>query len=161
MPKEHKRRGRREEERKRKLEREGISSSSPKRQKTENSDDEVEILINTNATQQEWQQTNDGTLNPGEMPFYGLLDDQEQEYFKQADSLLELDEFPTPDERKLFLESIFQEARGKELKIACSQSCSRLMERMIAVSTPGQLKALFKSFSGQYSFLIVCTREEC
>lgn len=83
------------------------------------------------------------------MPFYGLLGEDEQEYFKKADAMLELNQFADPEERNLFLGNVYKEARGKELKIANSQSCSRLMERLILLSTPDQLKSLFQKFSGQ------------
>ena len=43
----------------------------------------------------------------------------------------------------------FHPRSGKELKLANSQSCSRLMERLILLSTPNQLKDLFQKFSGQ------------
>ena len=82
-------------------------------------------------------------------PFFGVLDDEEQEYFKRADDLLETNAFSEPEERDLFLANVYREADGKELKIAQSQSCSRLMERMIQMSTPAQLKTLFQKFSGK------------
>jgi hypothetical protein len=82
--------------------------------------------------------------------YYGMLDDDEQEYFKRADELLELHQFDDHDARKLFLDSVYKEADGKELKIANSQSCSRLLERLILLSSPDQLKNLFQKFSGQY-----------
>lgn len=85
-----------------------------------------------------------------ERVFFGMLDDDEQEYFKRADEMLELDQFVDPDERQLFLESVYREADGKELKIAHSQSCSRLLERLIRVSNASQLKNLFQKFSGKY-----------
>lgn len=89
-----------------------------------------------------------------ETPFYGLLDDQEQEYFRQADNVLEADAFASNgaegiDERRLFLENVYREANGKELKMACSQSCSRLFERLIVLSTTDQLAAIFEKFSSQ------------
>ena len=86
---------------------------------------------------------------PAELPYYGLLGEDEQEYFKGADSILELNQFADAEERDLFLANVYKEANGKELKIANSQSCSRLMERLISLSTPDQLKALFQKFSGQ------------
>lgn len=89
------------------------------------------------------------TARPGDMPFYGLLDEDEQEYFKRADSILELNQFADAEERHIFLANVYKETRGKELKLANSQSCSRLMERLILMSTPDQLKALFQKFSGQ------------
>ncbi|MBE7182397.1 MAG: hypothetical protein INR71_14535, partial [Terriglobus roseus] len=86
---------------------------------------------------------------PGDAPFVGLLDEEEQEYFKRADDMLELNQFEGPDERSLFLANVYREADGKELKLANSQSCSRLLERLILLSTPDQLKNLFQKFSGQ------------
>jgi nucleolar protein 9 len=87
-------------------------------------------------------------------PFYGLLSEEEQEYFRRADELLELNDFPSDEDRALFLANVFKEAEGKELKIANSQSCSRLMERLILLSTPAQKKKLFEKFSGQFLHLI-------
>lgn len=90
-----------------------------------------------------------GAYPPVEKVFFGMLDDDEQEYFKRADEMLELDQFGDPEEKKLFLESVYREADGKELKIAHSQSCSRLLERLIRVSNASQLKNLFQKFSGK------------
>lgn len=89
------------------------------------------------------------TERPPAIHFYGMLDDEEQEYFKRADSMLELNQFANAEERNLFLASVYKEANGKELKIANSQSCSRLLERLICISTPSQLKTLFQKFTGQ------------
>ena len=149
MPKENKKRGRREEK-KRKREEEGlvIYDEPPKRQCTEDEEQEVEIIVDGDGAGQQY----DGSVpyqGPGDLPFYGLLDEQEQEYFKRADSLLELNQFGDQEERDLFLANVYKEASGKELKIANSQSCSRLMERLILLSTPDQLKTLFQKFSGQ------------
>lgn len=89
------------------------------------------------------------TERPPDIQFYGMLDDSEQEYFKGADSILELNQFANVEERNLFLTSVYKEAKGKELRIANSQSCSRLLERLICISTPSQLKTLFQKFTGQ------------
>ncbi|KAL8703344.1 MAG: hypothetical protein Q9201_003480 [Fulgogasparrea decipioides] len=148
MPNERKKRGRREEKKREREDEENRSSS--KRQK---STDEGEVEIITSNDQQ-----GAGTdyVPPSaleEMPFYGLLDEDEQEYFKRADITLELNQFKDAEERALFLANVYKEANGKELKIANSQSCSRLMERLISLSTPAQLKALFRQFSGHFLHL--------
>ena len=91
----------------------------------------------------------DGASGPSGKPFYGTLDESEQEYFKHADDMLELNQFANTEERDVFLNSVYREADGKELKIANSQSCSRLLERLILVSNSNQLKVLFQKFSGQ------------
>lgn len=89
-----------------------------------------------------------------DMPFYGLLDSEEQEYFSRANEMLELNQFQDAEERRLFVDSVFREARGKELKIACSQSCSRLMEKLISVSDVSQLRRLFNKFIGHFLTLV-------
>ncbi|CEL08037.1 Putative Nucleolar protein 9 [Aspergillus calidoustus] len=89
-----------------------------------------------------------------DMPFYGLLDPEEQEYFSRANEMLELNQFQDAEERRLFVDSVFREARGKELKIACSQSCSRLMEKLISVSDIYQIRRLFNKFIGHFLTLV-------
>ena len=145
MPKEHKKRGRREEK-KRKREEEP-DQTALKRRKSQDAEEDVELVMDHEGPRH--QEDYAAPAGPGEIPFYGMLDDEEQEYFKRAASMLELNQFANQEERELFLENVYKEANGKELKIANSQSCSRLMERLIVMSTPGQLKALFQKFSGQ------------
>ncbi len=53
-------------------------------------------------------------------------------------------------ERELFLQNVWKEIEGKELKLSHSQGCSRLMERLILLGSHSQLKQLFQTFSGQY-----------
>ena len=152
MPKEHKKRGRRDEKKRQRADEEEVVDA--KRQKLENHDGEYEEHEKDQSTQ---------VFDPedyiplessrGTEEFYGLLDDEEQAYFKSADQMLELDQFATADERSLFLESVWNEARGKELKLASSQSSSRLMEKLIQLSTADQLKTLFGKFGGQYDYL--------
>ncbi|KAK0625315.1 armadillo-type protein [Bombardia bombarda] len=89
-----------------------------------------------------------------EREFFGMLADQEQEYFRHADELLELNDFPTPEERDMFLQNVYREARGKELKLASSQSCSRLMERLILLSSTKQKKHLFDAFAGHFISMV-------
>lgn len=143
MPKEHKKRGRREEQKKRK--RDSDDDTAAKRHKQ----DDGEPAVDDNGAFDD----HEGAA-PAPLPFYGMLDDDEQEYFKRADEMLELNQFDDPDARTLFLESVYKEASGKELKIANSQSCSRLLERLILLSTPDQLKRLFQTFSGHFLNLV-------
>ena len=148
MPREYRKRGRREEKKRKREEEEGQTTAS-KRQKSDDAED-VEIIVDGDGEAEQQEAYSESALQHGDMPFYGLLGEDEQEYFKKADSLLELNQFVNPEERNLFLANVYKEANGKELKIANSQSCSRLMERLILLSTPDQLKKLFQKFSGQY-----------
>lgn len=159
MPKEHKKRGRRDDQKKRKRDAADDDATS-KRTKVDDAEQLPEHVDHYEGGGGGGG-GGDEVTRPGEMQFYGMLDDDEQEYFKRADEMLELNQFESPDERVLFLESVYKEADGKELKIANSQSCSRLLERLILLSTPDQLKNLFQKFSGQYvpltaSCIITC-----
>ncbi|KAI1486470.1 pumilio-family RNA binding repeat domain-containing protein [Biscogniauxia mediterranea] len=89
-----------------------------------------------------------------EREFFGMLSEEEQEYFRSVDELLDVDDFPSQEERQLYLNGVFAEARGKELKLACSQSCSRLMERLILMSNTRQKKQLFDQFATHFLNLI-------
>ena len=142
MPKEIKKRGRREEKKRKREEYEHEQEGSVNQYRPDDGDAETKLDI-------EQPPGCGGAANPKEIPFYGLLDEEEQAYFKRADSLLELNQFAHAEERSLFLANVFREANGKELKIANSQSCSRLMERLMRMSSPDQLKTLFQKFSGQ------------
>ena len=86
--------------------------------------------------------------------FYGLLTEEESEYFKRADELLDLNQFGDEDERALFIDNLYKEVAGKELKIVHSQGCSRLLERLILTSTESQLKALFQAFVGHFEGMV-------
>ncbi|KAF2623430.1 ARM repeat-containing protein [Macroventuria anomochaeta] len=157
MPTENRKRGRREQK-KRKREQQDADKHG-KRHKRE---EEVEEVLQQYEDSQRYAEERDpyqdeaidGLTRPGAMPFYGMLDEDEQEYFKRADEMLELNQFADAEERSMFLASVWKEADGKELKIANSQSCSRLMERLILLSTPDQLKRLFQKFSSHFLHLV-------
>ncbi|KAL6233958.1 hypothetical protein BDW75DRAFT_231513 [Aspergillus navahoensis] len=161
MPRENQKRGRRatekakKEESKRKRD-EGIEEPTTKRLKSSADEDDA-ITAGADYIPLEGGEENDGqnvTRAPDEMPFYGLLDSEEQEYFSRANEMLELNQFGDAEERRLFVDSVFREARGKELKIACSQSCSRLMEKLISVSDIFQIRRLFNKFIGHFLTLV-------
>ncbi|KAI9834229.1 MAG: hypothetical protein M1819_003067 [Sarea resinae] len=157
MPKENKKRGRREEKKRKRADEE--ETASAKKQKPEpqlepDPQPDVETHVRPHRLEEEGEGDEEATNPLGAMPFYGLLDEHEQEYFRRADEMLELNQFTTPEERVLFLENVYREVEGKELKVANSQSCSRLMERLIMLSTPKQLKNLFEKFSGQFLHLV-------
>lgn len=89
-----------------------------------------------------------------ELEFFGMLNDEEQEYFRSADAKLETNDFESDEDRGYFLQSLYAEAVGKELKLASSQSCSRLMERLILLSNTKQKKRLFAAFAGHFVTLV-------
>jgi len=82
--------------------------------------------------------------------FFGLVDSNELEYFKQAESTLNVNAFESDEERNGFIRSVLEEARGKELKLVTNQICSKLMERLILFSSDRQLKNIFGQFKGHF-----------
>lgn len=81
--------------------------------------------------------------------FFGLLDREELEYFKTAESTLGANAL-LPDERGPFVDNVFIEARGKELKLVTNQVCSKLVERLIAVASHEQLLSLLEAFKPHF-----------
>ena len=153
MPKEHRKRGRREEKKRKREEAEDYEGPSKRQKSLETEGEDIDRVgderIGEDGNAIEGEEGHTPYTGPGELPYYGILGEDEQEYFKRADTMLELNQFADAEERDLFLMNVYKEANNKELKIANSQSCSRLMERLILLSTPDQLKVLFQKFSGQ------------
>lgn len=146
MPRENKKRGHREEAKKRKREENDHGTNgTPKRVKPLKEIDHIPIDNDDGQYAEQAAQ-----LPDYEPTFYGLLTEEEEEYFKQADATLEADQFTDTEERNLFLSNVYHEAEGKELKMAINSSCSKTLERIMILSTPSQLKAIFKAFSGKY-----------
>lgn len=166
MPREKQKRGRRAEQKAQKDETKRKHEEAPeepvaKRMKPstdadanadENYDDAYEQNANYIPLDSEGQQ--EGNVESGDMPFYGLLDTDEQEYFSRANEILESNQFGDAEEKNLFVESVYQEANGKELKIACSQGCSRLMEKLISMSDVRQIRRIFSKFLGHFLHLV-------
>lgn len=82
--------------------------------------------------------------------FFGLVDSNELEYFKQAESTLNVNAFDSDEERQGFIRSVLEEARGKELKLVTNQICSKLMERLVLFASDRQLKNIFDQFLGHF-----------
>lgn len=87
-----------------------------------------------------------GWLEP---TFFGLLSEQEQQYFREVDALIEADQFENVEGKNAFLTNVHKELEGKELKVASSQSCSRLLEKLIIRSNLEQTMKLLGKFNDQ------------
>lgn len=85
--------------------------------------------------------------------FYGLVDSSEIDYFKQAESTLNVNAFESDEDRAGFIRSILEESRGKELKLVTNQICSKLMERLVLFASDRQLKHIFHLFNGHFPAL--------
>lgn len=83
-------------------------------------------------------------------PFFGLVDSSEIEYFKLAESTLNVTSFDSPEERSIFINSVLDEAQGKELKLVTNQICSKLMERIILYGDDEHLVSIFWLFTNHF-----------
>lgn len=135
MPKEVRKRGRRAEE-SRKKERKDIEAS--------------EQAADVARVQEFEQRQLEREQEREQMAFYGLVNDQELEYFKQAESTLSVDAFGSAEERLGFVKSVFEEAQGRELKLMTNQICSKLIERLILLANDAQLSTFFRVFNGHF-----------
>ncbi|KAF3920734.1 hypothetical protein AA313_de0208773 [Arthrobotrys entomopaga] len=152
MPKELKKRGRREAKRQ-KLSHSDSTPTKPTRESPQG------LAISTQAFVASEDSTNNGQLPfessiPPGTTFYGLLDEQEQEYFRKADDMLEANQFNSDEEREMFIQNVLKETENKELKMACSQGCSRLLEKLLFLADPARLKLVFQKFHGHFVHLM-------
>lgn len=96
------------------------------------------------------QSTVGSTPSDTSTPFFGLVDSNELDYFKQAELTLNINAFDSAEERDGFIHSVLEEARGKELKLVTNQICSKLMERLVLFALNGQLKRMFRGMRGHF-----------
>lgn len=161
MPRELKKRGRRQEDKERKRKAEERYQRSSKRFKYDHNAEPAsltEIAVNGDAGDDFIgleTQTAQGVQEPEEeVQFHGLLDPEEQEYYANVNNKIVANDFESLDDRAIFIEAVHRETQGKELKVASSQSCSRYLEKIIMLSTPNQLRRLFNKFLGNLTYLV-------
>lgn len=161
MPRDNKKRGRREEK-KRKREEENPNHeqlSSKRRRSAQDGDQDLfQVDITGEAPNDSTGQQDDyepqGGQVDSETPFYGLLTEDEQSYYANVSNKLDANDFESTDDQNLFIAAVHRETIGKELKVASSQSSSRHLEKVIAVSEGPQLRNLIGRFLGNLMHLV-------
>lgn len=91
-----------------------------------------------------------GTPIDKNLPFFGILDRTELEYFKRTESTLAANVFEDDDMRSAFISGVLDESKGKELKLVTNAICSKLVERLILHASDAQLLRIFQSFNGHF-----------
>lgn len=135
MPKERKQRGRR-------------------KKKVEETEDEPPINAQSAQTNLDFQNHEQTEEDEHSANFFGLLDESEQTYFKTIDDAMIADEFEDTEQRDIFVENVFKEAEGKELKLATSPLGSKVLEQLLSRSKPEQVRDLFKKYQGNFHTLV-------
>lgn len=155
MPREQKKRGRREQQ---KRDRNVTDiEPSPKRRRLEedqsvNNEPEIEVHGDAGDDFISFGETEPVDVLPHNQ-FYGLLEPEEQEYYANVNAKLSANDFESDDDRDLFIQAVHRETQGKEMKVASSQSCSRYLEKVIVLSNADQLAALFGAFLENLPYL--------
>ncbi|KIW10963.1 hypothetical protein PV08_10262 [Exophiala spinifera] len=161
MPRENKKRGRREEAKNKRKHEEGDSQTSKRFKAADQHEDaqidQVDVRGNAGDDFISFGPSH-GDDYPqelqGEDQFHGLLDPQEQEYYSNVNGKIVANDFESDEDRAIFIEAVYRETEGKELKVASSQSCSRYLEKIIMLSTSDQLRRLFSKFLGNLTYLV-------
>lgn len=82
--------------------------------------------------------------------FFGDLDNDEIEYFKQLENKISLNDFVSDDEEKTFYSSIFEEIKDKELKLVTNRSTTKLIQKLIYISDKDKIKRFADVFKTNY-----------
>jgi len=153
MPKELKKRGRRAE--KQRQEPEGYGGPPPKKRRIE--EPESNFAVNGDAGDDliTFRQEHDNEVqNDQQTTFYGLLTEEEQDYYANVNNKIGANDFEDDGDRVNFIEAVHRETAGKEIKVASSQSSSRYLETIIRLSTANQLRTLFLAFLQDLDYLV-------
>ncbi|KPI37401.1 Nucleolar protein 9 [Cyphellophora attinorum] len=148
MPRTKKKRGKFEEKReKRQHDNSDRSHDNVKRRKLDNGND---IEANENGEEEYFfEDTAPGPPVEGADPdksditYYGLLTDEESTYYANVNAKVAANDFEDEDDRTAFIDAVYRESRGKEMKLASSQSSSRHLEQLLKISNSEQLKNFF------------------
>lgn len=106
-----------------------------------------------NLPPQQSPEANDTSSSNGHNVFFGLVDESEVDYFRQAELTLNINAFDGDADRHGFIISVLEEAKGKELKLMTNQICSKLMERLILGTTDDEIKRLMAVFVPYFTAL--------
>jgi nucleolar protein 9 len=160
MPRDNKKRGRREEK---KRKREDTTYQKSKRQRGEyvpeiGSEEPFQVDVIGEADDDFVEVPADAETRLGDVDngtsFYGLLTDDEQTYYASVSSKLDANDFESEEDRRIFIAAVHRETIGKELKVASSQSSSRYLEKVLALSEAPQLRNLIGRFLGNLMHLV-------
>lgn len=155
MPRELKQRGRRAE--KQRKDADASNSRPAKRRKTTDTDENQQFRVSGDAGDDFisfGQDTNDFEQDDSGNTFYGLLTEEEAAYYANVNNKITANDFESESDRSMFIEAVYRESAGKEIKVASSQSCSRYLEKVIQLSTTRQLRSLFEAFLQDLNYLV-------
>ena len=66
------------------------------------------------------------------------------QYFRQAEKILEANDFEDEEAQQLFIQNVFSEAEGLEYRLSCSHDGSVILEKMVRHGTGFHLRVFFE-----------------
>ncbi|XP_014661955.1 PREDICTED: nucleolar protein 9-like isoform X4 [Priapulus caudatus] len=72
-------------------------------------------------------------------PKLGYLDESTMGYYKRVQQQLAEDEFPSEDEKVIFVRNVMNETAGEEIKLGQNQTVSRILEQLLGIASPEQI----------------------
>ncbi|KAJ1672586.1 Nucleolar protein 9, partial [Spiromyces aspiralis] len=92
------------------------------------------------------------TLHPAS---YGILNPDLQSYIKNCEPMLDDSQFESSEDLDAFLDSVYQEIRGKEVIVMTDHDCSRILEKLLRVSNDYQIMHVFSCIIGKVPELVI------
>ncbi|KAJ1956120.1 Nucleolar protein 9, partial [Dipsacomyces acuminosporus] len=74
---------------------------------------------------------------------YGQVNPDLQQYLASCEDMLDDPTFDTPEDKEIFINNVFAEAKGLELQLATDHQCSRILEKLLQISSDYHIKKFF------------------
>ncbi|KAI8615692.1 armadillo-type protein [Chytriomyces sp. MP71] len=88
-----------------------------------------------------------------DQPELGKVDPDVHVYFTSIEKMLDENEFESDEDRALFIQNVYREVGANDVKLAADSDCSRVLEKLIRMSSDIQVRRLMRAFNGMYSEL--------
>ncbi|KAI7869750.1 armadillo-type protein [Spinellus fusiger] len=80
---------------------------------------------------------------------YGEVEEHMLGYFKGIEATLDHPQFETAEDQRLFIDNVFTEVEGNELRLATNYSCSLILEKLLKISDAFQLRVFIDKLRGR------------
>ncbi|KAI9347399.1 armadillo-type protein [Zopfochytrium polystomum] len=89
-----------------------------------------------------------------DQPYLDTVPRQLQTYFASIEKILNEPTFDSADEMTLFIQNVYKEVGAHSAEIAGDPVCSRILEKLISLSSDYQIRRLMLTFKNRYSALV-------
>ncbi|KAI8997280.1 armadillo-type protein [Pilobolus umbonatus] len=80
---------------------------------------------------------------------FGELEEEMIKYFKNVEETLDDPHFESAEDQKLFIDNVYSEVEGNELRLSTNYSCSLILEKLLKLSDAFQLRVFMDKLSGK------------